>query len=251
MLPFQLKKLLNYKQNGSFDKLHHFMENMWRLVHDNDFVMVQLNSHRELFPNVIGHCGPYYATEYIQPFQASSSHLERISQQEWKQRLQRAILIMDYVDEVSTMNIAMCDIRFNQFGRQDSTIKYLDMEHVHPTYFIERKLSDMRPCWKDLHCGYKHCKTKCDKEQGLCVRRQMNNNYQVLCDVVLQGTTYTPGLLATSRASQTLLELLARCADPRTNFDIDFTRPLGPAKHLFEQVRTEIINLYDGLISVA
>lgn len=241
---------MNYKENGSFQKLHNFMDNMWRLIHDNDFIMVQLNNNREVFPNLIGHCGPYFATEYIQPFPKVSGHLERINLQEWKQRLQRAILIMDYVDEVSNMNIAMCDIRFNLFGRQDSTIKYLDLEHIHPQYFIERKLSDLKPCWKDVHCGYKHCKTRCDKDQGMCAMRQMNNNYQVLCDAVLRGTRYSPGLLVTSRTSKKFLNLLDRCANPKASFDIDLQRPLGAAKPLFDQVRAEVINMYDGLISV-
>lgn len=244
-----MKELLNYKQNGSYQRLYSFMDNMWRLIHDNDFMMVQLGNNREMFPNVIGHCGSYYATDYIQPFQASG-HLERLTTHEWKQRLQKAILIMDYVDEVSTMNVAMCDIKYSLFGRQDSTIKYLGMDHVHPTYFVDRKLSDLKPCWKDLHCGYKHCKTKCDKEQGKCAMRQLNNNYQVLCDTVLRGTRYSPGLLVTSRATKKFLQLLDRCADPKASFDISLTRPLGPAKQLFDQVRTEIINMYDGLITI-
>lgn len=74
---FQLKLLLNYKQNGSYEKLHNFMENMWRLVHDNDFMMVHLKNNREYFPNILGQCGPYYATDFIQPFQVSSQ-LERL-----------------------------------------------------------------------------------------------------------------------------------------------------------------------------
>lgn len=160
---------------------------------------------------------------------------------------------MDYVDEVSILPdpISFCDIRYNFFGRQDSTIKYLSLGHVHPTYFIDRRLSDMKPCWKDIHCSYKHCKTKCDKEARQCTTRQLNNNYQVLCDALFRGTTYSPGLLATSRASPQLLLLLDRCADPKASFDIDLSRPWGSAKQLFDQVRTEVINLYDGLISVA
>lgn len=226
------------------------MDNMWRLIHDNDFMMVQLGvGHRELFPNVIGHCGAFYATEYIQPFQASG-HLERLSTAEWKQRLQRAILIMDYVEEATNANVALCDIKYNQFGRLDSTIKYLSMEYTHPTYFMDRILSDMKPCWKDLHCSLKHCKTKCDKELGKCSMRQMNNNYQVLCDQVLRGTTYSPGLLVTNRSTKKFLQLLDRCADPRASFDISLTQPLGPVKQLFDQLRAEIINMYDGLIII-
>lgn len=225
------------------------MDNMWRLIHDNDFMMVQLGNNRELFPNVIGHCGAYYAIEYIPPYKASG-HLELLTLPEWKQRLQRAILIMDYVDEASTMDITMCDIKYSNFGRQDSVIKYLTMDHIHQTYYVDRQLSDLKPCWKDVHCGYKHCKTKCDKELGKCAMRQMNNNYQVLCNVVLRGTRYSPGLLVTNRASKKFLQLLDRCADPRASFDISLTRPLGTAKQLFDQVRSEIINMYDGLINI-
>lgn len=228
--------------------MYNVMENMWRLIHDNDFMMVQLGAnHPELFPNIIGHCGVFYATEYIQPFQASGQ-LERLSREEWKLRLQRAILIMDYVDELTNSNVAMCDIKYNQFGRVDNTIKYLAMDHVHPSYFIDRILSDQKPCWKDLHCAYKHCKSKCDREIGKCSARQMNNNYQVLCDQVLRGTTYSPGLLATNRATPRFLQLLDRCADPKTNFDISFARPFGPGKQLFDQLRSEVINMYDALV---
>lgn len=226
------------------------MDNMWRLIHDNDFMMVQLGlGHREFFPTVIGHCGAFYATEYIQPFQ-TSGHLERISRQEWKQRLQRAILIMDYVEEVTNANIETCELKYSLFGRQDSNVKYLSLKSAHTTYFVDRILSDMKPCWKDLHCSYKHCKSKCDKQLGRCATRQLNNNYQVLCDSVLRGTTYSPGLLVTSRASKKFLQLLDRCADPRASFDISLSRPLGPAKQLFDQVRAEIINMYDGLITI-
>lgn len=240
--------MLNYKQNGSYQRLYNFMENMWRLIHDNDFMMVQLG-HQDLFPSVLGYCGSYYATEYIQPFQASG-HLERISLQEWKQRLQRAILIMDYVEEATNSEIAMCDIKYNLFGRQDNTLKYLSIEHVHPNYFVDRLLSDMKTCWKDRHCSYKHCQSKCDIKLGSCSMQQMNNNYQVLCDTVLKGTRYSPGLLSTSRASKRFLQLLDRCADPRVSFDISLSRPRGPGKHLFDQLRAEIINMYDGLITI-
>lgn len=221
---------------------------MWRLIHDNDFMMMQLGGHRDLFPNVIGHCGAYYATEYIQAFQ-TSGHLERVTLQEWKQRLQRAILIMDHVEEVSNADLTMCDIKYSLFGRQDITIKYLSLDSIHPTYFIDRVLSDMKPCWKDIHCGYKHCRTKCDQQLGKCSRRQMNNNYQVLCDQVLRGSTFSPGLLVTNRASSKFLKLLDRCAKPRLSFDISLSRPLGAARPLFDQLRAEIINMYDGLIT--
>lgn len=108
------------------------------------------------------------------------------SDQDWKHRLQKAILILDYIEEMDSMTpepITMCDINFNQFGIADNMVKYSNLSHIHSAYFIDRYLSDAKECWRDRHCSYKECKTKCGLDKK-CTNRQLNNNLQIVCNKV-------------------------------------------------------------------
>ncbi|XP_055687465.1 divergent protein kinase domain 1C [Lutzomyia longipalpis] len=243
----ELREFLNLRIHfGDTEIFHRFMDDAWRLVNDNDYMVAKIWDGRELFPKIYGSCGPFFGEEYISAFEGSN-HLEIMSATDWKHRIQKAVLILDFVEELDSNFITLCDIKLTNFGISDNRLKYMNLEHVFAAPFMDRYLSDAKTCWKDVQCSFKACRSKCSKNIEKCTNRQMNNNLQIACDKIFRGSTYSPGLLVTSRSTKILLNLLDQCADPQNNIEADPYRPLGPSKEIRNAIYMELTNIYDSL----
>lgn len=94
------------------------MDDMWRLTQQNDYFMGTVFASQEIFPEVLGSCGPIYALEHLKPLIPETGHgIMTVS--DWKSRIKAAVLIIDYLKELDANGhdpVKLCDMRFSSFG---------------------------------------------------------------------------------------------------------------------------------------
>lgn len=65
------------------------MENVWPLLQENEYVLSLLYEDRDLFPQLIGTCGTFFAVEYVRPIQTPTTVLALSdSKPEWGKRFE-------------------------------------------------------------------------------------------------------------------------------------------------------------------
>ena len=70
---FQIRALVNQEIDKNNPQQ---MLNFWRLFKDNNYMMSKLYDEENLFPTVLGSCGPYYATENLNILKTEQSLLQ-------------------------------------------------------------------------------------------------------------------------------------------------------------------------------
>ncbi|TMW49921.1 hypothetical protein DOY81_005006, partial [Sarcophaga bullata] len=178
------------------------MLNFWRLFKDNNYMMSKLYDEENLFPTVLGSCGPYYATENLNILKTEQTLLQYISF-DWQKRLKFALSLMEFVFKMDEMKPEPLRI-----------IKYENAEHVFVETQLDKRLSNGSPCEEDADCNYLYCMGKCDPDKLICSGIQQNNNLQIFCDQILKGGGLFPGLLASAKTPKNLMKLLKTCIDP-------------------------------------
>ncbi|KAI9588522.1 divergent protein kinase domain 1C [Glossina fuscipes] len=193
------------------------MFNFWRLFKDNNYMMSKLFDEENLFPTILGSCGPYYATENLNILKTDQSLLQYLSF-DWHKRLKFALSIMEYIfrlDEIKPEPLKMCKMKLNLFGlTSDKRIKYQSAEYVQVESQLDRHLSNGQNCEEDSDCNWHSCMGLCDHKKSQCIGIQQNNNMQIFCDHILRGGGLFPGLLASAKTPKTLMKLVKNCIDP-------------------------------------
>lgn len=161
------------------------MQNLWFLLQDNEYLCSILYADRDIFPQLLGTCGPFFAVEYVDPVEMSSSVMSMgESREEWATRLKLAVLIMDMLDELET-NLAepfhLCDIKMSHFGltKGSQRLKFLDLDSVLPRTVAGRVTADGRHCTRHEDCDFFDCRSKCNAATSRCDLPVTNNNFQV------------------------------------------------------------------------
>lgn len=160
------------------------MENVWTLTQDNAYVMTILFENRGVFPQLIGTCGTFYATEYVRPIETPRSVLALSdSKPEWAKRVKLAAMILDLLqelDKVFPQPMHLCDIRINHFGLpfDGEKVKFLDLDHVFLKSAIDAKVMNNKECDKHEDCDFFDCRSFCSKRKR-CEMPVVNNNLQV------------------------------------------------------------------------
>lgn len=161
------------------------MENLWPLLQENEYLMSILYEDRDIFPQLIGTCGTFYAVEYVRPIETPTTILALSdSKPEWAKRLKLAVMILDLLEELDTNfpePIHLCDVKINHFGLPlgGQKLKFLDLDAAFPKTIISRITSDSKRCEKHEDCDYFDCRSFCSKNKR-CESPVANNNLQVI-----------------------------------------------------------------------
>ncbi|KAI4477689.1 PREDICTED: protein FAM69C [Polistes canadensis] len=200
------------------------MENVWPLLQENEYLITILFEDHDVFPQLIGTCGTFYAVEYVRPIETPTTALALSdSKPEWAKRLKLAVMIMDLLEELETNfpePFYLCDVKINHFGLPlgGQKLKFLDLDAVFPKTIIGRITADGKTCKRHEDCDFFDCRSLCSKNQR-CESPVVNNNLQIICEKIflgwtLSGTIILPGLLMSEHTTSSLAVLLRQCANP-------------------------------------
>lgn len=161
------------------------MENLWPLLQENEYLMTILYEDRDVFPQLIGTCGTFFAAEYVRPIETPTTVLALSdSKPEWAKRLKLAVMILDLLDDLETGfpdPLHLCDVKINHFGLPlgGQRLKFLDLDAVYPRSVISRIVGDGRTCDNHEDCDYLDCRSVCSNNKR-CESPVLNNNLQVV-----------------------------------------------------------------------
>ncbi|XP_043483605.1 divergent protein kinase domain 1C-like isoform X2 [Leptopilina heterotoma] len=162
------------------------MEYVWSLIQKQEYIMTILFEDKDVFPQLIGTCGTFYAVEYIKPIETQITvFVLSDSMPEWSRRVKLAIMILDLLQDLETVftePFHICDVRINHFG---------------------------------LSPG---CRSICSKNKR-CESPVTNNNLQLICEKIfldwpISRLIISPGLLMSKHTNDSLAILLRQCANP-------------------------------------
>ncbi|XP_017781122.1 PREDICTED: protein FAM69C [Nicrophorus vespilloides] len=202
------------------------MDNIWVLLQDNEYLLSNIFTERDIFPQLLGTCGPYFAVEYMDPIQGISSILSFAEdKEEWSVRLRTAIQIIELIEEMENgfqEPFHLCDIKLEHFGivKGGSRLKFIDLVGVYPRSAINNLIKDTDGCNSDEDCEFLDCRSRCHKSINKCSRKVTNNNLQIICEKIFLGwrmsnTVLIPGLLMTPDTPSELASILRQCANPK------------------------------------
>ncbi|XP_020292773.1 protein FAM69C isoform X2 [Pseudomyrmex gracilis] len=200
------------------------MENLWPLLQENEYLMTILHEDKDVFPQLIGTCGTFYAVEYVRPIETPTTVLALSdSKPEWAKRLKLAVMIFNLLEELQTNfpePLHLCDVKINHFGLPlgGQKLKFLDLDAVFPKPIADRIVANGKSCEKHEDCDYFDCRSTCSRNKR-CESPVLNNNLQIVCEKIflgwtLSGTIIIPGLLMSEHTTSTLAVLLRQCANP-------------------------------------
>lgn len=202
------------------------MDNLWKLLQDNEYILSTIYSDRDVFPQIIGTCGRFYAVEYLKPIDTIPSlFLVSDSRKDWGQRLRIAIMMMEFIDELDIgfhEPFHMCDVKINHFGlsKGENRIKFIDLQGVYPKSIIDKFIRNST-CNKDDDCEYFDCRGRCNMDKQTCANYVQNNNLQIVCEKIFLGwkmsnTVLVPGLLLSQHTPSELASAMRQCANPES-----------------------------------
>uniref|UniRef100_A0A182R724 PIP49_N domain-containing protein n=1 Tax=Anopheles funestus TaxID=62324 RepID=A0A182R724_ANOFN len=252
-LPFdKLNSLLKLKNKNNHILFRASMRNSWNLIQNNEYLLSRLYEEKEIFPQVIGTCGDLFITELLETveFDERRYHFtNHIDLSKWRYHLKVAVLILDYLEDMTQNRFQMCSVLLAGFGISDSRMKYHDLRYISTEASIDRQLSDGRWCAEDADCSYHDCRSRCNTTSRQCTTGLLNNNLQIVCEKIFRGTATEPGILVTEKSPNRLLRILDRCAQPVSRSDVDTARPWGASKTLKKQLYNELTGIYEQLAS--
>lgn len=205
------------------------LENIWMLIQDNEYLLSAIFSERDIFPQLLGTCGPYFAVEYLEPIQGLSSFLTfEENKEEWAIRLRTAIQIVELIEELENSfqePFHLCDIKLEHFGvvKEGSRMKFIDLVGVFPRSAINSIIKELNACDVDDDCEFFDCRSTCDVKTHRCSNQVTNSNLQIVCEKIFLGwrmsnTVMIPGLLMTPHTPAELASILRQCANPSSEF---------------------------------
>lgn len=233
------------------------MDNVWMLIQDHEYLLSVMYTERDVFPQVLGTCGPYFAVEYLESIQDVSSILGlEDSQQDWARKLRTAVLIMDFVDELETgfkEPLYLCDIKKEHFGLANggSRLKYLDLNNVYTKSMVNRIIGLIDVCKKDEDCELHDCKFSCNKKTNTCNNYITNNNLQIVCEKIflgwrMSGRVLVSGLLMSQHTPSELASILRQCASS----DGHAGKPGGaPTKEIKKRLYNTLVEMMEQSIN--
>lgn len=216
----------NYEETERLKRLQE-MDNLWPLVQDNEYVISALYTDVDIFPQLLGTCGQYFAVEYLEPLQGVSTLLSLSDgREEWAKRLRLSILIMELVNELDSSfkePFHLCDVKLTHFGltKTGTRLKFIDLDTVYPKSVVNRIIRNRGECQSDDDCDFYDCRGRCNIETKKCIGAVTNNNLQIVCEKLFLGWTMSnkmiiPGLLMSQHTPSSLATLLRQCANPES-----------------------------------
>ncbi|XP_043483604.1 divergent protein kinase domain 1C-like isoform X1 [Leptopilina heterotoma] len=200
------------------------MEYVWSLIQKQEYIMTILFEDKDVFPQLIGTCGTFYAVEYIKPIETQITvFVLSDSMPEWSRRVKLAIMILDLLQDLETVftePFHICDVRINHFGLSPGgqKLKYLDLDDVYPKSVLNKKVNTNKKCKRNTDCDILGCRSICSKNKR-CESPVTNNNLQLICEKIfldwpISRLIISPGLLMSKHTNDSLAILLRQCANP-------------------------------------
>lgn len=221
----RLSRLKPSYEEKNRKKRHKEMDNLWFLLQDNEYLLSVLFTDKDVFPQLLGTCGSYFAVEYLEPVPDISSLLTiSDSLEEWGKRLKIAVQVLDLLEELETgfrEPFHLCDVKIQHFGfvKSGNRLKFIDLDGVLPKSVIGSLMKEINTCNTDNDCDYMDCRSKCNKITHKCSTTIANNNLQIVCEKIFLGwrlsnTVIVPGLLMSQHTPSELASILRQCANP-------------------------------------
>lgn len=200
---------------------------MWALLQDNEYLLSALFTDKDVFPQLLGTCGPYFAVEYLEPVRDISSVLTiSDSREDWGRRLRVAVQILDLLEELESgfrEPFHLCDIKLQHFGfvKGGNKLKFIDLDGVLPRSIISSIIKEVNFCHSDNDCDFLDCRARCNLKTHKCSNYVVNNNLQIVCEKIFLGwrlsnTVIVPGLLMSQHTPSELASILRQCANPES-----------------------------------
>ncbi|KAG5900424.1 hypothetical protein JTB14_029310 [Gonioctena quinquepunctata] len=199
------------------------MDNLWPLLQDNEYILSALFTDKDVFPQLLGTCGPYFAVEYLEPVPDLSSLMTvSDSRENWGKRLRVAVQILDLLEDLENgfrEPFHLCDIKMQHFGsiKDGTKLKFIDLDGVFPKSVVDSIIKEVKYCKNDEDCDFFDCRSKC--KDNRCLNLVVNNNLQVVCEKIFLGWRMSnrfivPGLLMSQHTPAELAAILRQCANP-------------------------------------
>ncbi|KAL1489484.1 hypothetical protein ABEB36_014371 [Hypothenemus hampei] len=212
-------------------KRHLEMDHLWYLLQDNEYLLSTIFTDKDIFPQPIGTCGPYFAVEYLEPIRITTGVFSvEDSLATWSLKLKLALNILDLLEELDSSfrePFHLCDIKLNHFGYTSNRkkLKFIDLNMAFPRTIIASLFKDLNFCDKDLDCQYLDCKAMCNKTSNMCDNLVTSDNHQIICEKIFLGwrmsnTVQVPGLLISEYTPDELASILRQCANARPDTEL-------------------------------
>lgn len=247
----RLSRLKPTYEEKNKEKRHKEMDNLWFLLQDNEYLLSTLFTDKDVFPQLLGTCGPYFAVEYLEPVPDISSLLTiSDSREDWGRRLKVAVQILDLLDELETgfrEPFHLCDIKIQHFGfvKGRNKLKFIDLDGVLPRSVVNSIIREGEYCEKDNDCDFFDCRSRCNQDTHKCSYPVTNNNLQIVCEKIFLGwrmstTVIVPGLLMSQHTPSELASILRQCANPEGEQGKPRSAPEGEIKKRLYNILSEI-----------
>ncbi|XP_060520081.1 divergent protein kinase domain 1C isoform X2 [Cylas formicarius] len=161
------------------------IENLWYLLQNHEYLLSTLFTDKDVFPQLLGTCGPYFAVEYLEPISLGSSLFSTSdSREEWGRRLKYAVQILDLLEELENNfrePFYLCDMRVGHFGfaKDKKKLKFIDLDEVFPRSVIDGLFQQTRGCKKENDCEFLDCRSACNQTSNRCLTTTVNSNFQI------------------------------------------------------------------------
>ncbi|CAM1302326.1 Uncharacterised protein g3225 [Pycnogonum litorale] len=167
---------------------------MLMLIDQTEYVLFKMFENSDLFPQVLGNCGYFYAVEKLLPL--DSMYVPRIPAN-FKQRASLALHIVEYlqrIDEVFQNKLHFCDVKWSHLGVDERRrIKFLDADTVEFQASLENQFKYSLNVTCEEQCSLFDCVAKCENDK--CLPKTINTNIQVFCNNIFKRGDITSGLL--------------------------------------------------------
>ncbi|XP_011135703.1 protein FAM69C isoform X2 [Harpegnathos saltator] len=254
----RLARLRTHRMETDLMRRRLEMENLWPLLQENEYLMMILYEDRDVFPQLIGTCGTFYAVEYVRPIETPTTVLALPdSKPEWAKRLKLAVMILDLLEDLETSMpepFYLCDVKINHFGLPlgGQRLKFLDLDAVFPRTVIGRIVADGKSCEKHEDCDYFDCRSVCSKNKR-CETPVLNDNFQIVCEKIFLGWTLSgamiiPGLLMSEHTTCSLAVLLRQCANPHSDTNLPRAAASENVKKRLYNMLSEMEQEYSALV---
>lgn len=165
-----------------FSIQHAAMNNIWFLTQQTEYLLMKYYEDLNVFPKVMGTCGPYYAVEFVQPLNNYFLMLYPSWKEGFNKRAELALKVLSFLEdsEKHFPFLHFCDIKVGHFGLdKNNNIKLLDLDMVFYESSLIQNMIGINNCTSDDDCSFIDCKGICDIPVQKCQAKVMNNNFQV------------------------------------------------------------------------
>ncbi|GFT39950.1 hypothetical protein NPIL_10431 [Nephila pilipes] len=196
------------------------MNNIWFLVQQNEYLLMKYYEDLNIFPKIIGTCGPFYVVEFIQPLNNYFIMFYPSWKEDFTKRAELALKLLNFLEDTEKHFpfLHFCDVKVGHFGLdKNGDIKLLDMDMVFFEESLIKNINAIQNCTENQDCYFIDCQGSCDTTSKRCEAKVLDNNFQRVCRNILAGKLVQSyfGLLSSPPYAiyKELYDLLKKCSE--------------------------------------